>query len=50
MTASRIARARIVALDGVDHWPFIGDVDAVVARSLTPVAVSGTPTVRASFR
>jgi class 3 adenylate cyclase/pimeloyl-ACP methyl ester carboxylesterase len=32
VTASRIARARIVALDGVDHWPFIGDVDAVVAE------------------
>jgi len=32
VTASRISDARVVALDGVDHWPFLGDVDAVVAE------------------
>jgi class 3 adenylate cyclase/pimeloyl-ACP methyl ester carboxylesterase len=32
VTASRIRSARVVALDGVDHWPFVGDVDAVVAE------------------
>jgi len=32
MTASLISGARVFELDGVDHWPFIGDVDAVVAE------------------
>jgi class 3 adenylate cyclase/pimeloyl-ACP methyl ester carboxylesterase len=32
VTASRIGRAQIVELEGVDHWPFMGDVDAVVAE------------------
>ncbi len=30
--ASWISRARVVELDGVDHWPFVGDVDAVIAE------------------
>lgn len=30
--ASHIAKARIVELEGQDHWPFVGDVDAIVAE------------------
>jgi class 3 adenylate cyclase len=32
-TASRIPDATIVALEGADHWPFVGDVDAVLAAT-----------------
>jgi class 3 adenylate cyclase/pimeloyl-ACP methyl ester carboxylesterase len=32
LAASQIADATVVALDGTDHWPFVGDVDAVVAE------------------
>ena len=30
--AEHIAHARIVELDGRDHWPFLGDVDSMVAE------------------
>jgi class 3 adenylate cyclase len=32
LAASRIEGATVVELDGVDHFPFLGDVDAVVAE------------------
>jgi class 3 adenylate cyclase len=32
LTASRMSAAHVVALDGADQWPFLGDVDAVVAE------------------
>src|SRR5207244_9132079 len=32
LTASRMSTARVVALDGADQWPFVGDVDAGVAE------------------
>ena len=32
LAASRMSTARVVALDGADQWPFLGDVDAVVAE------------------
>jgi class 3 adenylate cyclase/alpha-beta hydrolase superfamily lysophospholipase len=31
--ASRVPNATLVALDGVDHWPVLGDVDAVIAAT-----------------
>jgi class 3 adenylate cyclase len=31
--ASRLPAATLVALEGVDHWPFLGDVDAVIAAT-----------------
>jgi class 3 adenylate cyclase/pimeloyl-ACP methyl ester carboxylesterase len=35
--ASRLADATVVELDGLDHWPFVGDVDAVIAETSTYV-------------
>jgi class 3 adenylate cyclase/pimeloyl-ACP methyl ester carboxylesterase len=32
LVASQISGATVVALDGADHFPFLGDVDAVVAE------------------
>jgi class 3 adenylate cyclase/pimeloyl-ACP methyl ester carboxylesterase len=31
-TASQLADATVVPIDGEDHWPFLGDVDTVVAE------------------
>jgi class 3 adenylate cyclase len=32
LTAARLGGASVVELDGADTWPFVGDVDAVVAE------------------
>jgi class 3 adenylate cyclase len=32
-TASQLSDATVVALEGSDHWPFVGDVDAVIAET-----------------
>jgi class 3 adenylate cyclase/pimeloyl-ACP methyl ester carboxylesterase len=32
-TATQLADATVVALDGSDHWPFLGNVDAVIAET-----------------
>jgi class 3 adenylate cyclase len=46
--ASHIPDARVVELEGADHWPFIGDVDAIIGE--VQEFVTGTRAARAPDR